>query len=92
MRAAPVRSQAPFQARLARRYRAVAVALGLAIAAPAIYLPTTHEPALPSAAVGAPTAAAISARYQLSTTPATHTGPQWSGDGCRDTRKSSQPC
>jgi hypothetical protein len=67
-----MRTASTLPARLARRYRAAAVALGLAIAALAIP-PATRESAAP--AVGIPAAAAPSTRYQLPNKPASHTGP-----------------
>ena len=75
MRTASTRIRLLPRARLARRYRAAAVALGLAIAALAIHVPATRESAVPVPAVGVPAAAAPSARYKLPATPASHTGP-----------------
>ena len=75
MHTAPTKARLLPSARLARRYRAAAVALGLAITALAIHFPTTRETVPPASAVDVPAAAAPSARYQLPTTPASHTGP-----------------
>jgi hypothetical protein len=75
-----MRTASTLPARLARRYRAAAVALGLAIAALAIHVPAIHVPATcksaaPVPAVGISAAAAPSTRYQLPDKPASHTGP-----------------